>query len=649
MKKPGLILFFLTILQVAVWADVRLPLLFQSNMVLQRDKDCAIWGTADPKEKVSVQLKEQTYKTVADNKGKWKIILPSQPAGGPFQVVIKGKNVITLDNVLFGDVWICGGQSNMQFHVNETGYKNDSVKDNNSSIRIFTAGLALNYTSQDTLTSGEWKIASVASIQNFSAVAFFFGRSLQEKLNVPIGLISDNLGATAVETWMSPEAIRTFPQFSNYYNAYLAPQKDFKQLTDAFEKIKPDWKKNYYLKDDPGLKQQWFLPSANTDDWKVMEMPGFWEDKGLPGYNGSVWFRREFELPKDYKGGGYHINLGQVDDYNTAWVNGHEIGENFGNLNYSNYIAADSILKPGTNVLVVRIMDVAGKGGMYNMFWDWTWVGKWKYKTGLKIDTATFVKPRVVNGDLFNSPSLLFNGCIAPVSQLSIKGAIWYQGESNAARAEEYKQLFPAFIQDWRKQFNQPGLPFLFVQLANYYPEAARPSPSEWAELREAQASALALPNTGMAVAIDIGEAADIHPKNKQDVGKRLAIAALKTAYNIDTVHTTPLYDHSQVSNDSVIVYFKTEELVTKDKYGYVRGFCIAGPDSVFHWAKAYIRGTAVVVYNETVKQPVAVRYAWADNPGTLDLYNREGLPAAPFRTDNWKGATAGKKFSYVE
>ena len=620
-------------------------------MVLQRDKDCTIWGTADAKEKIILLLKDKTYKTAADNNGKWKIIIPPQPAGGPFQINVAGKNSLALNNILFGDVWICGGQSNMQFSVKDLAQKeNDSARDNNPNIRIFTAGLGLNYIPQDTLTSGEWKVASVESIQSFSAVAFFFGHYLQEKLHVPIGLISDNLGATSIETWMSAEALHKFPQFDVYYNEYLSPKKNFKQLTDEFEKIKPGWEKNYYLKDDPGLEQQWYSPSTDTADWKTMDMPGYWEDKGLTDYDGSVWFRKEFDLPKDYKGSGYHINIGQVDDYDIAWVNGHKIGETFGSLNYSGYTAPDSILKPKSNILVVRVFDAGGKGGMYNMFWDWTWVGKWKYKPGVKIDASKFVKPKIVNADLFNSPSILFNGCIAPLTQLSIKGAIWYQGESNASRAEEYKQLFPAFIQDWRNQFKQGDFPFLFVQLANYYAEPSKPETSEWAELREAQASALTLPNTGMAVTIDIGEAYDIHPKNKQDVGKRLGIASMKAAYDIDTLHLSPQYDPSQTVNDSIIIYFKnTDSLITKDKYGYVRGFTIAGNDSVFHWAKTYIKNNSVVVYSDEVKQPVAVRYAWANNPGALDLYNKEGLPAVPFRTDDWKGITAGKKFSFVQ
>ncbi len=652
MKKnslPSFICFTLLLLATQAGANIKLPVLFQSNMVLQRDKDCRIWGTADPGEAVSLQFNNNTYKATTGKDGKWKITIPPQQAGGPYQLVFTGKNTITLDNVLFGDIWICGGQSNMQFHINEVAPKEtDSVRDANPNIRIFTAGLATDYVPRDTLSSGQWRTTSLENIQGFSAVGFYFGRYLQENTKVPIGLIADNLGATAVETWMSPEAIKQFPQFDGFYNAYLGPKKTMKQLGDEFDKIKASWEKDYYLKDDPGLTNEWYKPTTDTSDWKPIRVPGYWEDKELPNYDGSVWFRRSFDLPDNYKGEGFRISLGQVDDYNITWVNGHKVGETMGNLNSSGYNIPDSFLRAKNNTLVVRIFDAGGKGGMYNMFWDPRLAGQWLYKPGRKIDPATFKKALVPNSYLFGSPSILYNGCIAPVTQLAIKGAIWYQGESNAGRAEEYKQLFPAMIKDWRKQFNQGDFPFFFVQLANFNAEPTTPGTSEWAELREAQNTALALPNTGLAVAIDIGEAFDIHPRNKLDVGKRLGIAALKTAYGWDTTHTTPMYDHMETSNDSIIIHFKDAELVGKDKYGYIRGFSIAGKDSVFHWAKAFIRNNTLVVYSDEVKAPLAARYAWAYNPGPLDLYSKQGLPVSPFRTDNWPMVTGGKKFEYT-
>jgi sialate O-acetylesterase len=251
------------------------------------------------------------------------------------------------------------------------------------------------------------------------------------------------------------------------------------------------------------------------------------------------------------------------------------------------------------------------------------------------------------NATPFSSPGVLYNGNIAPLTTFCIKGAIWYQGESNVERAYEYRELFPAMIQDWRAKWKQGNFPFLFVQLANHYEETAVPKESTWAELREAQAMTLALPNTGMAAAIDIGEANDIHPKNKLDVGKRLAIAAMKVAYDKQVVATGPTYSKMQVNGNSIVIEYDNVGggLISKDKYGYVRGFQVAGEDKKFYWATASIEGDAVIVHCKEVSKPVAVRYAWSDNPGLLDLYNKEGLPAIPFRTDKWNGITAGVHF----
>ncbi|ANH83070.1 hypothetical protein A8C56_20635 [Niabella ginsenosidivorans] len=648
MKFRYTLALFLLLASSAARADIKLPVLFQNNMVLQRDKPCTIWGTADKGEVVTLTFNNTTYRTTAVN-GKWKITLPAQPAGGPYRILINGKNTIALDNVLFGDVWICSGQSNMQFSVREAIPQPDSSACNNPHIRLFTAGTGMDFVPQDTLKGGSWKTATAKEAKNFTAVGFFFGSYLQQHLNVPIGLISDNLGATAIEEWMSNEAIHQFPQFDGFYNRYIAPDKSMKQITDDFEKIKSSWNKNYYLKDDPGLIQQWFRPETATSDWKPMNQPSHWEDNELKDYDGSVWFRKSYDsLPRDLLGQA-NISLGQVDDYNICWVNGVKVGEGYGNMNLYTYKIPDSIIQPKNNVAVVRVFDAGGKGGMYNMFWSPFWAGEWKYKKGVQIDAAKFKRPLFANAYIFGTPTILYNANIAPLTPLSIKGFIWYQGEANTGRAEEYKQLLPAMIRDWRKQFDQGNLPFLIVQLPNLGKEPEQPESNDWAELREAQAAALSLPNTGMAITIDVGEATNLHPHNKLAVGNRLGMTALSLVYGADSIAVSPQYKSMQVVGDSILVTFD-QNIRTKDKYGYIRGFAICGSDHVFHWAKAAVKNNnTVIVYSSAVSSPVAVRYLWSGEPGVIDLYNRNNLPVAPFRTDTLPLTTAGKKFSYAE
>ncbi|WP_162817738.1 sialate O-acetylesterase [Niabella yanshanensis] len=615
-------------------ANVKLPALFQNHMVLQRDKPCTIWGTAANEEKITVTFNNAVFSTTARN-GQWKIILPRQPAGGPYTIIIKGNNLIKLSDVLFGDVWICGGQSNMQFSVKESKPQPDTASFNNNLIRLFTVGIGADFVPQQDVKNGAWKIATVKEVNSFTAAGFFFGSYLQQHLKVPIGLISSNLGATAIEEWMSNDAIKAFPQFRPFYNSYILPGKSMKEMTDDFEKIKHSWKKNFYLKDDPGLKEKWYLPETDTENWKTMNQPSHWEDNDLKDYDGSVWFRKTYDsLPRDFMGN-TSISLGQVDDYNTCWVNGVQIGEGFGNMNMYTYKIPDSILRPQKNVVVVRVFDAGGKGGMYNMFWNPFLAGSWKYKRGVKIDASIFQKPLVANSYIFGTPTILYNANIAPLTSFSVTGFIWYQGEANTGRAAEYKQLLPAMITDWRKQFNQGALPFLLVQLPNFGKEPPIPEDNDWAELREAQASALRLPKTAMAVTIDIGEADNLHPHNKLEVGNRLAMAAMDIAYRIDSNGTSACYKSMQVKGDSIIIELD-KNIECRDKYGYIRGFAMAGADNVFYWAKASVVGPrSIIVYNPLIKSPLNVRYLWSGEPGIIDLYSKGGLPVAPFRTDS--------------
>lgn len=632
-------------------ADVRLPGIFQSNMVLQRDVPIHFWGWASANEIVTAMLNGRKVEVKTGKTGKWSCTLPAMQAGGPFDVIVRGNNEILLKNVLIGDLWICGGQSNMQWLIDQTGYQEmDSTFIAKAQIRLITINIEIDYKPKDDVSSSGWKTLTTQNINEFSAVAYHFGKTIYTDQKIPVGLISDNLGATAIETWMSNDALAKFPQFSEVMQPILKHNKSFSELNAAFEKTKTTWYNKYYFIGQ-GVDEQWFKPETSISDWKPIKASGnTWEEEAdLKDFDGEVWFRTTFDLPENYAQDNFHIALSQIDDYDIAWVNGTKIGESFGKHNHRGYNAPLSLLKPKGNVLVIRVFDVGGIGGFTTSpFWGGKILsGDWLYKKGTAINAAKFPKPDVPNATPFSSPGVLFNGVIAPLTAFPIKGAIWYQGESNVERAYEYRELFPAMINDWRQKWNQADFPFVFVQLANHLEESSVPGQSIWAELREAQTMTLALRNTGMAAAIDIGEANDIHPKNKQEVGRRLGIAALKVAYDKDIVASGPAFKDMTVKDDYAIIDFNFagNGLVTKDKYGYVRGFQIAGEDQKFYWARAKIAGSTVVVGSDKVMKPVAVRYAWDNNPGPLDLYNNEGLPALPFRTDTWKGVTAEKVF----
>ena len=628
-------------------SDIRMPKIFCPDMVLQRDTTVAIWGWGDPGEKVTITLAGQVFKTTTSNDGNWNLNIGPYPAGGPYDMVIQGKNQITISNILFGEIWFCGGQSNMQFTLRMLGKNPSDLPDvNNQKIRLFQTELAMDYLPREDIKGGRWVTASESTVADFSATAYYYGRYLYDSLKVPIGLISSNLGATSIETWMSNSSLKQFPQFAQLIENQEKRNKTFDQLNRDLIETRKTWDSEYYLK-GPGIEQAWYQPETDISDWKSISLPNFWEYEGLE-HDGAVWFRKKFDLPAEFESDSFQIHLNQIDDYDITWVNGVKVGESFGNRNFRSYSVPANILKDKGNELVIRVFDIGELGGIYtSAFWgNPILTGEWKYRVGLSIDSKTFPKPDVPNGSIFSYPSLLFNGNVAPFTRFTLKGAIWYQGESNASRAIEYAQLLPAMIQGWRSAWGSV-FPFLIVQLANYMEEPTEPVESTWAELREAQQLALSLPKVFVATAVDIGDSKDIHPKNKETVGQRLGMGALKTAYNWEISAESPQYQSMQVTENSVQLNFdqSSVRLTVKDKFGYIRGFQIAGQDRKFHWAKAFLKDGTVTVSSDNVLHPVAVRYAWADNPGPLDLYGENGLPVLPFRTDNWPLSTAGKVY----
>ncbi|WP_461534104.1 sialate O-acetylesterase [Sinomicrobium sp.] len=639
--------FALTLVFTTYAQELRLPAYFSDNMVLQRDTPINLWGWSVPGQEVRVKIGSSSQRDKSDKDGKWQVQLPAFPAGGPYTVKISsGASVVELHNVLMGDVWLCGGQSNMEWPLGQTPFEEtDTLWLKEQQLRLLKIIPEMDYRPREDVHSFGWELPNPERISAFSAVGYHFGKFVQRESGVPIGLISVNLGATSIETWMSNESLKAFSQFKEE----LRHSGSFAEVEEAFDKSKKNWYNQYYYT-GPGIAEKWFLPQTDTSSWSTMEIAGnTWEEEeNLKDFDGAVWFRKNFDLPDEFEGDSLLLQLLQIDNHDISWVNGHRIGETFGRHNHRNYTVPVDILKKKDNVLTVRVFDTGGIGGFTTpAFWgnEVLW-GKWYYRKGLEYDADKFLEQELVNVTPFSSPAVLYNANVAPLTSLNIKGVIWYQGEANVARAVEYRKLFPALIRDWRNHFGRE-IPFLWVQLANYGQEADTPKSSTWAELREAQSMAQHLPNTAMAVTIDIGEAEDIHPRNKLDVGKRLGALAMNLCYGGKYAAQSPQFKDMERKGDSLFIRFTaaTPALKTSDKYGYIRGFQLAAENRKFYWAKAFLRGDTVVVYTPGLHRPVAVRYGWSDNPGKLDLTDENGLPVAPFRSDDWKLSTDGVLF----
>lgn len=635
--KGLLFLFTLCMVFAQTNAEVRLPGLLSDNMVLQREIPVNIWGWAAPGENVTVEINGQKVKGKAAKDGSWKVKLAPMKAGGPYTMTVSGKNRIELKNILIGDVWVCGGQSNMEWVLMNTNrWDKEASEANIPQVRLITITRKMSSNPMNDVPSTKWMVCDKTNAATFSAIGYYFGKFLNSHLNVPIGLISSNWGGTDIETWMSLE---TMYADSDYKKAVEEMKgKDFQALQTQAERNAIKWNDSV-TNSDPGMLSKWYLPTTQLNDWKEIDAPVLWESAGYPAMDGVAWYTKEIDLTEDEIKSQATLSLGSIDDIDETYINGQLVGRTERYDTPRQYTIKPGILKSGKNRIAIRVIDNGGGGGMWGNVSQiylqlgnvkTSLAGKWLFKVGIDL-------PAQQNAQSPNSyPSLLYNAMIHPLLNYGIKGVIWYQGENNAGKATKYQSLFPTMISDWRKAWNQGAFPFLFVQLANYMAPSDVPGPSSWAELREAQAMTLSVPHTGMATIIDIGEANDIHPRNKYDVGSRLFLAARKVAYNEILVYSGPTYKAIQVEENKAIIEFDNigGGLIVKDKYGYVKGFAIAGEDKVFHWAKAHIENNRVVVYSEKVDKPVAVRYAWANNPDDVNLYNQEMLPAVPFRTD---------------
>lgn len=643
--------FFFLLTSTVTFGQVRLARVFSDHVVLQRQQPIPVWGWAKPRETVRVELAGQTRSTKADAAGKWLVRFTPLEAGGPHQLDVTAKSGRAKANdILIGEVWLCSGQSNMEWPVKQAdNFASERKNANFPQIRHFRVEHELALTPQTDLKTGDWQVCSPETVGDFTAVGFFFARELTQKLNVPIGLLHSSWGGSQAEGWISREGMLSNDELRPTVEKFPADWQQVDSLVDyklQKQLLGPD--KLY-----PTVADEKKYLDANYDlsKWRQADPFGQWDWKGMNGFRGQGYMACEVEIPADMVGQSTTLALAENDSPNQIYVNGKLVAE--GRLTGVREITipADT-WRPGTNRILIKF------GNLVKL--PWFGLGLQGSPGDLYVTDGTqkislagpwrilpsFAEKRTYTRFVNNLATGLYNAMIAPLVPFAMRGVLWYQGETNAGRAYQYRQTFPLLITDWRRQWGGE-FPFYFVQLSSYGANQSSNQGSNWAELREAQTMTLRMPKTGMAVTTDVGNPNDIHPTNKQDVGHRLALIALKQDYGQDVNAGSPMFEGVQFADGKAIVTFKhiAGGLTAKDKYGYLRGFEIAGDDKVFHYAKADIQGNKVVVSHPSVPKPVAVRYGWADAPVDANLFNAEGLPASPFRTDTWPGVTEKTKF----
>lgn len=633
-----------------IQAQTTVASIFSDNMVLQQNVKIPVWGFAKANETITVNFHNQTKKTVATKDGKWSIYLDNESAGGPFVLSIKGKTIIEIKNVLVGEVWLCSGQSNMEWTVGQSNNVKEEIANANfPTIRHIKIPKEINSIPNSDLKKADWQICSPETVTDFTGIGYFYAKELNQKLNVPIGIINASWGGTNIETWISREGFESSPEFKEMIAQM--PKVNLNSLLDlkmvaAQNRIEALQKNKFTTEKVP------FYKDLNFDDssWLTLQQPLAWEEQSLGNFDGIVWLRKHFTLAENNKP--ITLEIPAIDDNDETFVNGIKVGETIGWDKKRIYQIPSEILKVGDNVIAIRVTDNGGGGGIYGNNEELKLIsgnnqiplsGTWKFQ----VETIK----NGVNENEF--PSLCYNAMINPLIPFAFKGVLWYQGESNASRAYQYNKAFPLLIEDWRSKFKS-DFPFYFVQLASFVTKGNSNKGCSWAELREAQTNTLRLKNTRMVVTTDlVTNPKDIHPTNKQDVGKRLASIAIENAYennkSIKLVTSFgPTFKSFENKTGKTIITFENigSGLFTSDKYGYIKGFEVAGENHVFYFAKAEIMENKIVLTCNKVPNPIAIRFGWVGDASECNLLNNEGFPTIPFRTDNWKLSTEEEKYT---
>ncbi|MBC7409305.1 MAG: sialate O-acetylesterase [Arcicella sp.] len=655
MKKTLIILSFIcfqSFSQEKANQSLKLARLFSDHLVFQRDKPIKIWGWAGVGERVEVSIGNQKNIVSTNSDGKWLAELPAMPAGGPYDVFIKTKTKeIAISDILIGEVWLCSGQSNMEWKLKSAdNATNEMAEANYPMIRHFEVAHEVEFEPQDDLKSGEWKVCSPKTAGDFSAVGYFFARDLYQKLKVPIGLIHSSWGGSQVEGWISKKAMKESDVLNYYPN--IMP-KNWNEDTDNWkrklvEKIYGD--KNYNLN---SVKASEYLKEGfNFNKWLRVDLGSSFDWQNIGAFRGNYFLQRTIEIPESAVSEESIFIFGRNNSKMELYINGNIIFSGTNEKNIAIKVPQNK-WKKGTNSIIIKIGTTtnppwfgAGIEGKSDEFYIESSQGNIPLNNQKWNMCPVWDEPITFAHFMNSVGTTIYNAMIAPLIPYGIQGTIWYQGESNAGRAFQYRKSFPLMIQNWRKDWKD-DFSFLFAQLSSYGKNQSSNEGSNWAELREAQNMTLSLPKTGMAVITDIGNPDNIHPTNKLDVGKRLALSALKMTYNQSNTIISPMFKEVKFVGNKAIVSFENvgSTLMTKDKYGYLKGFEIAGDDKRFYYAQAQIKNNTVVISHSNVNKPVSVRYAWADAPIDANLFNTEGLPASPFRTDTWEGITTKKQY----